>query len=66
MSWMWMHRADATGALTLTLYTRTFCVPLTPSISSWLHRKVHFAIWQAHKQNEFSSQINNEQQNISY
>jgi hypothetical protein len=30
-------------------------VPLEPCISSsWLHRKVHFAIMQAHKQNEIS------------
>jgi hypothetical protein len=30
-------------------------VAVTPSISSWLQRKVHFTIMQAHKQNEFSS-----------
>jgi hypothetical protein len=64
--WMQMHRTDGTGAGKSTLYMSTLYVPLTPSISSWLYKKVHLTIWQAHKQNEFSSQINIEQQNISY
>jgi hypothetical protein len=42
-SWLRMQRTDGTGSGTLTLYISTMCVPLTPSISPWLLRKVHFA-----------------------